>query len=914
MVQSWFEGLGPKPKVTVQDVFRALLTLQDYSSAETDIADPLINESYSLKLSGGWRRLNPRYSTGPRRSVARYGWLWFSGTVERDGKSIRYHFPAISCQLTVLNLDTSFNEKVGDYQVTDLVQDPNARAALLERAKSAHWFSSLKKLKPVSAKKWETDDFADLKQWAFDVAAAVGVETPEVRQDSPYDHRRKAGVTLHIGGAHYAQGGKPNRREYYSLDDLDDLPGLGGTALSAVYGVEPAEHTEGRELIAFRPLSLRQKQIASRVAGNDLAIVTGAPGTGKSHVLSVIAADAIARGESVLVVAGSRQAVDVLVDHFAKTPGPPPITFGGSRYGARVQDELRELADLITDDDETDEALTAAAHEHDARANSIRHSVESAIKAIRIDKDIDYRIDAVRALERAGNLDKVAVLVEKVLNAGLLSRRKLKKRLGSLDDVEGDLEKLRHTKEALAILEESSLTFVADMDYMANNEARAAEIGGEVLKDHWIKGLSRSDKDVLRYLAQALEANRWQRRRAFAELKPKSLTSAAPLWVGSLEDVDDVLPPAAGLFDLVILDEAAHIDQMEAAHVLVRAKRALLFGDPEQIGHKTSLTDEQVDDVARSFQLDPTRFNPKRFSAFDAAAARLPTEALDEHFRSAPHLIEFSSRRFYQGGLHTVTRNPENEAADHIDVSEVWGLSDSDGVNVAEVAECLRLAATFISEGWTSIGLMSPSSAQAEAINQAITEEYSAEQIKAYGLRIGTVRQFQGDERDVVIISYGVGRYEPESEWREVNDPHRFNVMVTRARERAVVVTSNPAPPGLAGEYVRWSEPLTDLVRDEELSDPWIGLVAKTLRKQNIPVRTGYRAGRYIIDVVAGRGDKAVAIDCVLHPEGPDAHIDRAMTLRRIGWRTTDALELKWRYRLDYLAEELLERFPDVRE
>ena len=117
-----------------------------------------------------------------------------------------------------------------------------------------------------------------------------------------------------------------------------------------------------------------------------------------------------------------------------------------------------------------------------------------------------------------------------------------------------------------------------------------------------------------------------------------------------------------------------------------------------------------------------------------------------------------------------------------------------------------------------------------------------------------------------------------------------------------VVVTSNAKPPGLAGEYVRWAEPLTDLVDDVELSNPWIQRVAGALRDAGVPVRVGYRVGRYVVDVVAGEGEQAIAVECVPHVDGPTAHIDRAMQLRRMGWKTADAYQSKWHDRLPEFA------------
>ena len=86
------------------------------------------------------------------------------------------------------------------------------------------------------------------------------------------------------------------------------------------------------------------------------------------------------------------------------------------------------------------------------------------------------------------------------------------------------------------------------------------------------------------------------------------------------------------------------------------------------------------------------------------------------------------------------------------------------------------------------------------------------------------------------------------------------------------------------------------------LDDPWINRVADSLRNVGVPVRVGYRVGRYVVDVVAGEGDKAIAVECVPHVDGPTAHIDRAMQLRRMGWKTSDAYQSKWHGRVSEFA------------
>src|SRR5690606_32825313 len=133
-------------------------------------------------------------------------------------------------------------------------------------------------------------------------------------------------------------------------------------------------------------------------------------------------------------------------------------------------------------------------------------------------------------------------------------------------------------------------------------------------------------------LATALRAGRRRRREMLSELGG-DVMRVLPLWIGTVTDVEDLLPAAPGLFDLVILDEASHIDQIRAAPVLARARRAMVVGDPRQLRFVSFVADVDVAEALRRYRLDD-RADVRRVSAFDLAAAVAPVTWLDEHFRS----------------------------------------------------------------------------------------------------------------------------------------------------------------------------------------------------------------------------------------------------------------------------------------
>jgi hypothetical protein len=102
------------------------------------------------------------------------------------------------------------------------------------------------------------------------------------------------------------------------------------------------------------------------------------------------------------------------------------------------------------------------------------------------------------------------------------------------------------------------LTALAELAPAAGERVLDVTKGGQPLV--W---LSESDR-----AATALRAGRNRRRELLAAQDGQALVRALALWVGTETNVEDLLPSTPGLFDLVTLDEAAHIDQIRAAPVI----------------------------------------------------------------------------------------------------------------------------------------------------------------------------------------------------------------------------------------------------------------------------------------------------------------------------------------------------------
>ncbi|SCL33638.1 Part of AAA domain-containing protein [Micromonospora rhizosphaerae] len=699
---------------------------------------------------------------------------------------------------------------------------------------------------------------------------------------------------------------------------LDGRPPVVGEAPGTVFDHD--KPADGDEVLSPLPLNSAQRDVVRRTRTEPVVVVSGAPGNGKSHTLVAAALDTVDRGGSVLVATQSVHAADVLGELLRRHPGPTPVLFGDAERREAIAAELAGGAAAGADDAllGADAAAVAAARD---RVAAVRAGIVAALDEERLAATLPgwqpllpaLTHDAPAAFEPDTDLAAVRAALAGATRAGdgwwwrwrrARAAGRLRRLAGARPDV--PVERLRAAVDAAsAVRAAARLAATGGTDLAPAwralteaDDALAAAVGTAMR--HRATSARRWTADARRAasgLGAALRAGRNRRRELLAGLDAEALVRALPLWVGTVADVEDLLPPVAGMFDLVVLDEAAHIDQLRAAPVLARARRALVAGDPRQLRFVSFVADVDVAATLHRHGLDrfADRLDVRRSSAFDVAAGAAPVTWLGEHHRSAPHLIGFSARRFYDGRLELVTRHPRNERADVIDVVTVADAAVVEGVNRAEVDAVLDLVRGLAArppEG--GIAVVSPFRAQADAVEAALLSGYDVDEIERLGLRSGTVHAFQGSEVEVVIASLGLVDDDPPSRHRFVAEPNLFNVLVTRARRHLTVVTSLRSPDGLVGDYLSYAaRPPAAADTDGPIAG-WTGALAEELRRLGLPVRPGYPVGRWRVDLCVGEDADAVAVICGVHQDGVAAHVERQRTLLRAGWHLYDVFASRW--------------------
>jgi AAA domain-containing protein len=863
----------------------------------------------------------------PAGRLLRLGWVIVTGRVRVGDQNIGYCFPLVSQPVVLdrnLTRGTSLTLRpVGEMELTPLVGDAD-RGARLEQNPQFGGGA----LDPGSGSEI-TARLPRLQSWIREVVAACGL--PPVAEilapdDDPLDQRSRLGLVACVGSLLYASRDVSGPPLAAPLREWAAARGIGGTAFAAVYGHgQPAPVDAHDPLDSPFPLSPVQLAAASRPRHERLTVVSGPPGSGKTHTVAAIAVDAVSRGWSVLLAAPSAHAADAVTDVLAGRPGPVPIRFG------RAQDD--DVATSATEAGTTN-AQVRAAENALAEARARQAMVERAVA-----DRLEHERQAAAATGWDTVLPELTEMAPRAFHAGTDPAR-LAALLDRAQDVEaaGWWRRTRarwaegRLRRAVRADVATPLTELALAVRAARDRRIAAELaaaGGTTLATAYAE-LDAADDDVLTAagelaavrsrseqrrrrgraagtgadLGALLRAGRRQRRRLLRTIDAPALVSALPLWVGTVADADDLLPRVPGLFDLVILDDAGQIDQIAAAGSLLRGARAVVVGDPRQLRHLPSLmsvTDEAVSEAVsgQGLEAHASRLDVRRASVFDVAAGATSVSWLDEHHRSVPHLIEFSARRFYEGRMTVATRRPSTESARAIDTVHV-DVDAPDAADQAkhEVTAALGQIERLSARGRHDIGVITPFREVADALQAAVMERYDLDDVDRLGLRVGTVEAFRGCEADNIVLVLGLAPGDPVNRRRFVEDPYQFNVMVTRARSHMVVVTSLPrptvaTPAGLVDSFLAHADRASGrrAGAPSRLPSPWVASLVDELRALGVTAQAGYRVGRWTVELCAG---DALAVETAVDPDGVDAHLERHRALRRVGWRTFDGYPSRW--------------------
>lgn len=404
--------------------------------------------------------------------------------------------------------------------------------------------------------------------------------------------------------------------------------------------------------------------------------------------------------------------------------------------------------------------------------------------------------------------------------------------------------------------------------------------------------------------------------------------NAVPVWIMPLHRAAQMFSdPKAGMFDVVIFDEASQCD-IRGLTIGYLGKKLLVVGDPDQISPAGIFQDqERVYELISRFLHDiPHKDNFSITSSlFGLAQIRIPNMIqLNEHFRCVPEIIAFSNHHIYEGKLKPL-RHPHPKGLLKpalVPILVEGGYQNTNNkVNepeakaiVEKIAECLedpnyqqRPDGHLCTFG--VISLLAED--QAKYIKELLLRhpKIGEKVIEERNIVCGDAYAFQGDERDVMFLSMvkALDPNNPNDTVRALADKgtaQRFNVAATRGRDQVFLYHSIPVQ-----EFRNqndWRYKILNWYYDPKTEELEAG--RKVLKKEfdsgrasqfsfdvgNILIDRGYQVLPeypvigYRIDLVVQGENARLAVECdgdQYHTlENWEADQIRERQLRRAGW------------------------------
>lgn len=315
-------------------------------------------------------------------------------------------------------------------------------------------------------------------------------------------------------------------------------------------------------------------------------------------------------------------------------------------------------------------------------------------------------------------------------------------------------------------------------------------------------------KTTVELLARTSDSRSATTLRAEQQKMFSSVLEFLPAWAVTSLSARGRVPFSPGMFDLVVIDEASQCDIASALPLLFRAKRAVIIGDPLQLKHVASIdgTTDRIllDQFGLMKNLEWSYSAQSLYDLASSVNSNNSTIILRDHHRSDAEIIEFSNSSFYDGQLRVATKHESLIRPKNMESAIRWiettgqGIRPRSGSVVCreEAEEVVNEIQRLADQGYQgTIGVVTPFVPQSKLILDLVAQ---ADGLKTFlnnaDFNVSTAHGFQGDERDLIIMSLALQPGTPESAMKFVaSQSNLFNVAVTRARAALVVVGDSRA-------------------------------------------------------------------------------------------------------------------------
>ncbi len=755
-------------------------------------------------------------------------------------------------------------------------------------------------------------DLSDLKGYP-DVYDEAAIKI--IRANKPEEGKFKLLPAIGLGVMKKSMASRGILTELESMVQADDF----SVPIQAVFGLQKTSKAlkiKGDFMIPVT-LSESQQAVFRSAFRHNLTLVVGPPGTGKSFTIAALAVEFLTRGMSVLIASKNDQAVNVIANKIDRDFGLSQVVVNAANkdYKKALQARLKNLLAGMTpkSDPSKIEKIQIALEQLSALVARLEHTAEIREKIEKEEGEILYN--------HQNGLLKINEKRRKYIEFFKMENLEIFEKYFPIETIQKKLENRTPLWD---------LMFEIERNIIQRHE-HTRRLVSESFAHYLNEGL-RMYRGTMQKLLKAIRARTGNKKEGiFGNIDFGKVLDTLPVWTVNTADVHTVLPLGKEVFDLVIIDEATQCDMASILPLLQRGKRAVIVGDPKQLRHLSFLSRQQQELLCTQYDLqniDNELLNYREKSVLDIVFDTIPNQKqvqfLNEHYRSMPDIIGFSNARFYDNHLTVMTATPATQSHQHIFLHPTEGKRYKTGYNKTEAEALLTEVERIMTEEkfihdslCQSIGILSPFREQVNYFQKQISQRFSAQQIERHRILVGTPFNFQGEERDVMLLSFVLDNTSHPSAFQYLNRADVFNVSITRARALQHVYTSFDPKQfsfnNLVFDYVNSLTQNTDTTQHSHdvPPDEFMLEVADTLL--DFEVRQLYRAypiaGVEIDIVVINQAGQTRCIDLVGYPgEHEDVlPLERWRMLERVGMRVFFLSYSRWYFEQERCVDALRE-------
>ena len=541
-------------------------------------------------------------------------------------------------------------------------------------------------------------------------------------------------------------------------------------------------------------LNLSQEKAVTNALKNQISIIEGPPGTGKTQTILNILANLIVNDKTVAVVSNNNTAISNVFDKLDAQNLSFFAAVLGNKDNQKSFFENQESSypeqDVLTsvDMEELSEQLSRNMHKlknvlesKNQLANALQELDELLIEQKYFMKLYDKKEDQVDNQQKISSfsLKKILSLWSELEHLRLHNRKiglifkiraAFKYKLfntslykHSLDDIVDFLQYnfylIKKNEIETRISELKSVLEDSDYESILNEHSKMSmDMFKIYLQNRYPPGMLRKqfESDVL-----------WKDSKQFTHEYPVVLSTTHSLRNSTENNF---------LYDYLIIDEASQVDIVAGALALSCAKNVVIVGDLKQLSHiikKEMLP--AINDTFSQYKLPPSyHYQNNLLLSVSELFKEAPKTLLREHYRCHPKIIDFCNKKFYDNELIILSKVEKSGIPlclyNTSEGNHARGTYNQRQIDVIkeEILPTMR---------FMDIGIISPFRKQVSKL----TDEVDRREIE-----IDTVHKYQGREKDVVILTTVV-----DNENDFADDPNLLNVAISRAKKKLCVVVSD---------------------------------------------------------------------------------------------------------------------------